>query len=462
MSLKVRQKVNECWKPLFIKRNGVRYIIIMGGRGAGRSYVASQYALANLINPGYFRCAIMRLVHGDIRNSIYQEILDRIDDQGVREQIKINDSEMKFRYTIKQKDAAGNVKEHVNSINALGFKASSGDRSAKLKSLASYNTIIIEEAEEIGELEFNKLDDSLRTVKGDITVVLCLNTPDKDHWIINEFFDLQPSGVAGYSIPELKPEKSPYTEFLYFDYTANINNLDPFTVQKYENYKNIKPPYYYQVIKGWCPDEVRGRVYSNWKIIDEVPHEAKLLGRGMDFGWYPDPMHLVNIYWYNGGIILHELLHGNYIKNETVAQTILNDDKTQSGTTIADSAEPKSIAEIRDHGVAIMGVDKSQKGTEKTWLMYRVKTVSGYQISVTRSSRNLIKAYEKCAWLEDKDGNPIGDRDHKWSHPLDALEYGIVELVDNVDPEEEEKEKIQHHVEGINFVNAQQSRYGVG
>lgn len=448
MGVKLNQNVNDCWQPLFVKRNGVRYIIIMGGRGAGRSYVASQYALAKLVDPGYFRCAIMRLVHGDIRDSIWKEINDRIEEQEAENAIYKNDSEMRLKYG-------------KNTINALGFKASSGDRSAKLKSLASYNCIIIEEAEEIGRAEFNKLDDSLRTVKGEITVVLCLNTPEKDHWIIDEFFDLQPSEAPGFSIPELKPEKSPYTEFLYFDYKSNAKNLDAFTMQKYEDYKHKDPAYYYQVIKGWCPDEVRGRVYSNWRIIDEVPHEARLVGRGIDFGWYPDPMHLLNLYYYDGGYILHQLLHGNYIKNETVGQTIVNDEKIQSGVTVADSAEPKSIAEIRDYGVPIIGVDKSKTGKEKSWLSYRVKTVSGLRISVTRTSVDLIKAYEKCAWLEDKDGNPIGDRDHKWSHPLDAAEYAIVELVGNIDPEQEEHDAVQHHMDGINFVNAQQERYGV-
>lgn len=448
MSLALKQKVNSCWKPLFIKRNGVRYIILMGGRGAGRSYVASQFATAKLVAKEYFRCAIMRLVHGDIRDSIWREINDRIKEQEVEDAIQKNDSEMRLRY--KQ-----------NTINALGFKASSGSQSAKLKSLASYNCIIIEEAEEIGEAEFNKLDDSLRTVKGEITVVLCLNTPDKSHWIIRHFFDLQPSGVEKFSIPVLKPEVSPYTEFLFFNYEANVANLDPFTVQKYENYKYTKPDYYYQVIKGWCPDEVRGRVYSNWKIIDEVPHEARLIGRGLDFGWYPDPMHLLNLYYYNGGYIIHQLLHGNYIKNETVAQTILSDEKQQSAVTVADSAEPKSINEIRDFGVPIIGVDKSQKGTEKTWLTYRVKTVSGLQMSVTRSSKNVIEAYENCTWLEDKDGNPIGDRDHKWSHPLDALEYVVVETIGNINPEQEQENVIQQHVDHINFVNMAQQRHGL-
>mgnify|MGYP000894122276 FL=1 len=115
MAIKINQIVNEVWKPLFIKRNGVRYIILMGGRGAGRSYVASQFALANLISDNYFRCAIMRAVHSDIRLSLWQDLLDRIHDQGAENSIHLINNEMTAKYG-------------RNSINAIGFRASSGNR----------------------------------------------------------------------------------------------------------------------------------------------------------------------------------------------------------------------------------------------------------------------------------------------------------------------------------------------
>ena len=52
-----------------------------------------------------------------------------------------------------------------------------------------------------------------------------------------------------------------------------------------------------------------GRIYSGWKVIDSVPHEARLLGYGLDFGFDPDPAAIVAIYWYNGGYILDEKLY---------------------------------------------------------------------------------------------------------------------------------------------------------
>jgi phage terminase large subunit len=456
----VNQIVNPCWKPLFIKRGGVRYVLVMGGRGAGRSYVASQYALAKLIAPEYFRCAIMRLVHEDIRISIWQEIVDRVEDQGVEDSIKVAHQDMKMRFKVKKKDGT----TFTNSINALGFTAS-GKRSAKLKSLASYNTIIIEEAEEIGEAEFMQLDDSLRTVKDDvdITVVLCLNTPPRNHWIIQKWFDLQPAYesdgtlIDGFNIPVLKPEMAADTEFLYFNYRSNIKNLDAHTIKRYEGYKNTKPDYYYHKIEGLCPDIVRGRIYSGWQLIDEVPHEAHLVGRGLDFGWFPDPLHLCNVYYYNGGYILDQLLHGTYIKLATVSQTIKIDERDNQRTlTIADSAEPRSIQAIADDGVNIVGVEKGKGSVE-----YRIKVVSALRISVTRRSKDLWNGYENYAYKEDKDGNSLGVPAHLGSDPMDASGYCLVEVSGEATPEQEIKQVVQHSVDRKKLVQTQTNRHGL-
>ena len=162
----MEQFVNEEYKPLFTEKP--RYFLLMGGRGGGRSTVASQFATAKLTAPEYFRCAIMRLVLGDIRNSIYKEITDRIEEKEIENSLDIADNAMIIKYG-------------ANSINAVGFRKSSGEQKSKLKSLASYNCIIIEEADEIPEEDFMQLDDSLRTIKGDIVIILLLNPPPKTH-----------------------------------------------------------------------------------------------------------------------------------------------------------------------------------------------------------------------------------------------------------------------------------------
>jgi len=133
------QYVNLKYRPLFFTDK--RYIILMGGRGAGRSTVASQYATARIRAPEYFRCAIMRFVLGDIRNSIYQDIYDRIEEQELGGEVSVREHTLSFAHG-------------ANVINGIGFRKSSGDQKAKLKSLANYNCVIIEEADEVSEEDF--------------------------------------------------------------------------------------------------------------------------------------------------------------------------------------------------------------------------------------------------------------------------------------------------------------------
>jgi phage terminase large subunit len=402
----MQQKVNEVYKPLFTEHP--RYFILMGGRGAGRSTVASQYANAHLIAPGYFRCAIMRYILGDIRNSIYREITDRAEENGILDKLKINESTMSISYG-------------ENSINAVGFKKSSGDQKSKLKSLANYNCVIVEEADEIPEADFMQLDDSLRTIKGDITIILLLNPPAKNHWIISRWFDLLPSGINGFYIPQPKQEMKD-TVVIRSEYTDNLSNIAPASILQYEAYRTSKPAHYYNMIKGYVPETVKGKIYKNWAVIDSIPHEARLERYGLDFGYSNDPTAIVAVYRYNGGFILDEVIYRKGMVNKQIADVILSQPEPDA-LVIADSAEPKSIDEIASYGVSIFPSTKGQGS-----VLQGIQYVQGLRISYTRRSRNIANEYENFAWKVDKDDNVVNEPDHTFKHSMDAIAYALNSL----------------------------------
>lgn len=402
---KLKFTVHESHAKLWEKP--FRYAIIMGGRGNGRSYTASCYAVSQLYSKEYTRGAIMRGVHSDIRSSCWGEIMDRLTETGTTDDFRIVDNDM-F------------IERGQNSLRAHGFKASSGSLTARLKSLANYNLIWAEEAEEIGENEFRTLDDSLRTVKGRIRIVLTLNTPPKNHWIIKKWFNTVPSEIEGFYNLELKPEYKDEVLFIDGSYRENEVNLDEHTIERYKAYKETNPSYYWQVIEGLSPEETRGKIFSGWQQIENVPKEARLMRFGVDYGWFPDPACAVAIYYWNGSYIIDELAYGNFLTNEYLAQQIKS---VGHAYTIADSAEPKSIEEQRKYGLLIKGCDKG-KGS----VNFRIKAVSQKKIYVTKRSKNVWESYERYAWAEDRDGNPKGEPEHLYSHCIDALSYPIAEL----------------------------------
>jgi phage terminase large subunit len=297
-----------------------------------------------------------------------------------------------------------------NTINAVGFKKSSGEQKAKLKSLANYNCVIIEEADEISEEDFIQLDDSLRTVKGDLTIILLLNAPPKSHWIIRRWFNLDPiEYVNDFYIPTLKEEITD-TLFIRTSYEDNTTNMDAGTIERYQGYERGNPTHYYNMIKGYVPETIKGKIYSNWQEIDKVPHEARLVRRGLDFGYSVDPSALVAVYEYNGGYILDEELYIKGMSNKRLADTILSLAEPTC-LVIADSSEPKSIDEIKSYGVNIIG---AVKGADS--INHGISYVQAQKISYTSRSKNIKQEYENYSWMSTKDGDTLNTPKDMWNH----------------------------------------------
>lgn len=404
--MRVSLDTHKSHSPLW-KDETWRYAIVMGGRGNGRSGSASRYAVSQLLSKEYTRGAIMRATHADIRASCWNEIVDRLKEQDITEGFKLTDNEM-F------------IERGQNSLRAHGFRASSGSLTARLKSLAGYNFVWIEEAEEIGEDEFRTLDDTLRTTKGRIRIILSLNTPSKNHWLIKKWFDLTPHTEAkGFYIPTLKKDVN-NAIYIGGTYRENKDNLNFQTIQQYERYKTDKPAYYWQMIEGLSPEVVMGRIYTGWKEIDEIPHEARLIGYGLDFGYDPDPACILGVYFYNGGYILDENLYATHLFNEHLAMTLQGLPKAP---VVADNAENKSIAELQSKGLNVIPCEKG-----KDSVIFGIKHVQGLRISYTKRSNNIKREYENYAWKRRKDA--VEENDHMGmedpacdNHAMSATRY---------------------------------------
>lgn len=405
--MKVNYEIHESHIPLWDKDDW-RYAILMGGRGNGRSGTASRYAVSQLLGKEFTRGAMMRATREDIRASCWGDIVDRLNEQNIRDQFHITENDM-F------------IERGQNSVRAHGFRASSGSLTARLKSLADYNFLWIEEAEEVGEREFNVLDDTLRTVKGRIRIVLTLNTPIRSHWILNRWFDLS-EVEKGFYKPSLKKDAK---DVLYIPGTwlENEPNLDKHTVERYLEYKKTNPSYYWQVIEGLAPDEARGKIYHGWELIDDVPKGARFLGFGVDWGWYPDPVAIVAIYYSDGFFIPDEVLYDWEVGDEVLAAEMKKVSGWRDGVAICGADEPKSIEFLRN-----AGFQAEPAGVGPGSVEYRIKVLATKRIKVTRRSVNIWREYENYTWDEDKDGNPKNRPAHKFSHSMDAVSYKIASL----------------------------------
>lgn len=165
------------------------------------------------------------------------------------------------------------------------------------------------------------------------------------------------------------------------------------------------------------PNSNERKIYKDWAVIEEIPHEARLVRHGVDFGYSNDPTAIVSVYRYNGGYILDEITFRKGLSNKMISDTLLN---LGDALVIADAAEPKSIDEIASYGVTILPCEKGQ-GSVNAGIQF----VQKQRISVTKRSLNILKEYKSYLWEVDKDGKILNEPEHTFSHSMDAVRYAL-------------------------------------
>ena len=163
-----------------------------------------------------------------------------------------------------------------------------------------------------------------------------------------------------------------------------------------------------------------GVIFSNWKTIDTIPNDARLLGYGIDFGYTNDPTAIVEIYKWNEHRIVNEICYNKGLSNSQIAKYI-----NTKLPCYCDSAEPKSIAELRMYGVNAHAVTKGSDS-----INFGIQIMQEESYLVTSKSLNLINELRKYAWDKDKKtgaklNKPIDD----YNHGIDSWRYHEMETI---------------------------------
>ena len=278
-------------------------------------------------------------------------------------------------------------------------------------------------------IEFFSADDSskLRGARRDILYINECNNVTFDSY--NElairtrkevYLDFNPANEF-WVHTELKDE--PDSDFLILTYKDN-EALDQSIIEQIEkNKEKAKTSSYWanwwKVYGEGQLGMLEGVVFSNWKQIDTIPSEAKLLGIGLDFGYTNDPTAIIEIYNYNGQRIVNELVYQTGLLNSEIAKLL-----PKHVPVYADSSEPKSIDEIKRFGVIIKGVTKG-----KDSINYGIDVIQRNEYLVTANSGNLIKELRSYIWDTDKQGKRLNKPIDFNNHAIDAFRYHEMETL---------------------------------
>jgi phage terminase large subunit len=164
--------------------------------------------------------------------------------------------------------------------------------------------------------------------------------------------------------------------------------------------------------------KVSGLVLTNWQLCDNIPQSAKLIALGLDFGFTNDETGCIEVYRYNGELWINELIYETGLTNPDISGRLANLGINKRTGIIADSAEPKSIEELRRLGWHITGVKKGADSIKNS-----IDILKRYKLNITRSSVNLRNELGRYKWQTDRSGRTINEPVDRWNHLIDPLRY---------------------------------------
>ena len=184
--------------------------------------------------------------------------------------------------------------------------------------------------------------------------------------------------------------------------------------EKIEALKDIDEELWRVYARGMT-GKIEGLVLRNWVLVDEIPKDAKHLGTGLDFGFTNDPTAIVEVFEQNGELWVRELMYQTGQTNQDIANALKGYDKY----IICDSAEPKSIEELRRAGLK---VEPAEKGRDS--INVSIDVLRSKRLNITRDSIYLRKELGAYKYKVDKlTGKSLNEPIDSFNHLIDALRY---------------------------------------
>ncbi len=411
---------SKYFNPILTDRS--RYIVLYGGRSSSKSYTAAQKMTIMCRTEQNFLGVLVRQVYNTIKDSQYSKIVSIITDEGWLDEFHIIKSPLEITH-----------KATGNKIIARGM-----DSPEKFKSLDDPTVTWLEEALEIGEEAFVKVDTSIRSSKPNTLkqMIITFNPEDESHWVNSRFFPAKINYEKDDAV-DFTYIKSPEPNTILMHSTYKHNDFccedDRLTIQRLIRAYGEDSNYVKVYVKGLWGNALKGLVFENVNFVDEFPKRAdcKLYGYGLDFGFTNDPTSIVECALSQGELWFRVLTHKTGLHNRenpnkpeelSIESELKRNEVDKHTKIIADSAEPKSISEIDSCGYNITGVVKPT--VEES-----IAQMKAYTINIV-GSPTLQKEVKSYKYKEAKEGAespflnvPID----AWNHDIDACRYWFIE-----------------------------------
>ena len=390
------------YEPLYTNKDKF-IILITGGRGSGKSFNASTFIERLTFEAGHI-ILYSRYTMVSANISVIPEFMEKIE---------IDGTDKFFEAT---KTDVSNVFSG-SKVLFRGIKTSSGNQTAKLKSIQGVTTFVCDEAEEWTSLEdFEKIMLSIRQKGIQNRVIIIMNPSDVNHFVYKKYIE-NTHKIVNIDGVDVQISTHPDVLHIHTTYLDNIENLGDEFLREIERMKEEDPKKYAHVVIGRWADIAEGVIFKKIEIVDEIPQWCKKRGLGIDFGYTNDPTAIIDCAIMDNDLYLDELCYQTHMLTSDIIKVL----KTRSMKVMAESADPRLIQEISNAGILIYPVDKFQGS-----IVAGISKMLEYNIKVTKRSYNILHEFRNYTWDKDKDGNYINVPIDKFNHGIDAARYWIL------------------------------------
>lgn len=392
INLNIKKSIfNDTYFP-HLQDYSKRYEIYYGGAGSGKSVFLTQKLLIKSMARRR-KVLVIRKFATTLKDSVFQLFIDTLKQWNIYSYCKINLS----TYTIT-----------LPNESIILFKGL--DNEEKIKSIAGITDIWCEEATELTEDEFTQLDLRLRAKEPDLQAFASFNPVSKANWVYKKWF--AEDAIVNPSNTMILKTTYKDNKFLPKEYTDAL-----------EEKARTNPTYYRIYALGeFC--SLDKLIFNNWKVEEFNHNDIKgQLIIGLDFGFSNDPSVVT-------ASIVDENTNTIYIFKTWGDTNKTNDDLASIITSLgfaksqikADSAEPKSIEELKRKGIT--RISACSKGKDS--ILFGIQTLQQYQIIVHPSCEGIITEFENYSWQKDKKTNEYLNKPiDSFNHYIDALRYSI-------------------------------------
>lgn len=373
-----------------LSKKGIKILILRGWTRSSKTYSAMQHLVLRLLNGTLGDCpipegvcTIVRKHKVTLKSTAMRDLKEIMDDRNVSKYIHENKTDRIFTYG----------KRCIEFMGADDYQKIKGSKRAILY------------CNEWNELNY-KLEFFQLNIRTKNKVIIDFNPDDEDIWINKEL-----EQKRQYIKKDVSVIVSTYKDNKF---------LSKEEVEEIENIKEVDPVLW-QVYGEGQYGKMTGRIYNNREVVDWIPEGAEYLCHGLDYGFSSHPACLAGLYRYNGDLYVDEEFYSTGKTNKQMSDNWKENGVKHNAEIYADSAEPKSIAELRGYDWNVKPVKKGADSVD-----YWIQLLKTIKIKVTARSVNLISEFKKYKWKVDKNGEPTNEPIKEYDHWMDAIRYGAI------------------------------------